>query len=336
MRLIHKILLITLISLWITFSLLFYYGASFYLKKEIQARLAEACASCRLEISSLNLSLWHQEISAVKIWFYSGDPEITAGEAKVERIDLFFSLPALLHKKILLTKIILNSPDVLITEGDGKSQMHEHKHGSTAWGLSGLTTEIFRGKFTYNRTYPPRMASIHVKDIEGTVEAWDSRDPAKNTEAAVTGILEHTGRFELTIKAPIFNETTQAEVDLKFKELNLVDINPFFEASEGILLAGSLYEGHANVKVMDRRLDAWVSARYLGLDIHFQKTAQRGILTAFFSNLIESLKVNTANIKQDAANQVRGVSLQRNSRESLVSFILRGMKDAALRVATGK
>jgi hypothetical protein len=69
------------------------------------------------------------------------------------------------------------------------------------------------------------------------------------------------------------------------------------------------------------------------LDVQFEKTKSPGEISTFFDNLVKSMKLHSSTVGKKPADQIQSVQLQREARETLLDFILRGMKDAALKVA---
>jgi len=95
-----------------------------------------------------------------------------------------------------------------------------------------------------------------------------------------------------------------------------------------------LHEGKAAVNVTGASLKSEVSVVYQGLDVIFSANRERSGATAFFSNLLRGLKIDDQNTTEPRYDQKRTAALQRKKGESIVSFILRGMKEAALEVAS--
>ena len=299
-----------------------------------QASAIEHCEGCQLNISKAHISFWHRQLILDNIIFSSGDPQFTAIEAKIDSIRIVFSIRKLFHKSIHISHMEIMNPNVQIMEGDKVYPQEKPGAKMASTEMEVLATNIQNGIFTYNRTYRRGIASIHITQIMGEIQSWNNHDNTAKTKGNASGLLEQSGRFSLAIESPIFAENTQAEIGITMKELVLSNMNPFFETSEGINLLGNLHEAKANVIVIERTLSADVRAKYSGLDIHFQKTNRRGPIAAFLSNLVESIKVNSTNEKRSKRDQIRGILAKRRNHESLVSFILRGMKEAALKVAT--
>jgi hypothetical protein len=114
------------------------------------------------------------------------------------------------------------------------------------------------------------------------------------------------------------------------KGLDLSDLNPFFDTDEGISLSGHLEHGIAEFSYRGRVGSSHVKAAYKDLKVKFHsRKEERGPITAFFSNLLSSLSLKST--KTSAGNGEAPQVLRGNG--SVVSFVLRGYRDAALKAA---
>ena len=113
---------------------------------------------------------------------------------------------------------------------------------------------------------------------------------------------------------------------------NLTDINRFFLPNDGLELRGELVEGKSQVKVNGGSLSAFALAHYKDFNVVIRKNQDRGGLSAFFQNLMASLKMRKQNLESKNANRTGRATLKRERGQSIVSFILSGMKEAALKI----
>lgn len=306
------------------------------IKAEAKKRIEAACPSCEVEIGSVGVSLFFERIYLYDVTFNQGDAFYSRVEAKVKEVRANLAIRQLFSRRIRFDHVTILEPTVEVIEGDGISPLSPDTptHIPEHWTYEVAHTELEGGTFAYRRIYGKREAVIRVSEIDATITPWGNAITREATRAEASGRLEQTGKFRLTITAPLYAGVTEVDVTLKIDRQNLADLNPFFRPSEGIELSGALYAARTEVSIRDQKLDAWVQAKYAGLDIDFEKNRDRSGLTAFFSNLVESVKVRGSVLRRGAPEQTRGVSLERRQRESLVSFVFRGMKEAALRVAT--
>ncbi len=318
-----------LLAAWLTLT-------QWYAPKRIRQELGavmEKC-ECQWEVGTISVSPFRPLVTLDLVTFSQGDPAITGVRAKVKQIAIYFSPRKLLSRLVHVTHIEIRAPDVVVEEGDKPSVETEEKQEPESAKYEVAKTTIHDGKFQYLSVHHGRRAPIHVQDIQAEIGAFGSTIPEQETKAEATGQLEKSGKFRLTITTPLYVEEKKVDVELRIKNQDLADLNPFFQNSEGVLLKGLLYDGHSSVSIRGRKLDAWTKSIYRGLDIRFRSNSERSGLTAFLSNLVKSVQLETTNVENELPEQVRGVSLVRKARESMVSFVIRGMKEAALRVAT--
>jgi hypothetical protein len=342
--------LVVLVVLVVALLMLTFFG-----KRVVQHRVNEAVtamieASCERSIGDCQFRFEHSKLSLfpLKVRFSgvrlsAGSELTTAYYFRMESIALAISARALLSRALILDDLLFDGVEVVITEGDrpsNRKSKDEPESEQSVWTIAVEHTQIERGAFTYirksTRGSKPRRAILQVKDISGTISRIGAPRPGgeANTVAEAAGRLEDSGRFDLKIVSDLFSSGLAVDLDLRICEQNLGDLSAFFMAEEGIRLKGVLKESHASVAIRERKLSAWVLAKYRDLGIQFHRIGSKGALAVFFTNLVTATQLNRTNIETLNKDQVRGVDLLRRTNETLIQFILRGMKDAALKVAT--
>jgi hypothetical protein len=292
--------------------------------------LALGCSGCILEWRSMAITPSSLRLAGLR--FFLGRREATAIEGSSPLVTIRFRPISLWSRKLEIVALEIASPSVHVIEGDERSsRSRERPLEGSAWRILAERTHAENGSFLYTRVYRGRTAAIRVSGIQASAGLWDSAREELWTEGAATGLLEGTGAFTLTVKHPIFATETRATVDLKIAGLALGGLNEYFRPSEGIELYGALIRGHGFASVEGNKQKARVSAQYQGLKIQFFKTKERSGLAAFFSNLIGSQKL--AKSSPAGKSRAREVAIRRGD-ESMVSFLIRGARDSALRVAT--
>lgn len=267
-----------------------------------------------------------------------GDPNLTKFEATADRIVTTISFLRLFSRELHFEKIVVHSPTVIVTEGPLRSPSSDPKQNepSPRWTFYIGGIEANNGTFTYVHLYKPHDAAIHVTNIDARTEEWGNSPRLKHQVARghARGYLEKSGAFILDLATTLTPTPMYVDLKLHLSEQNLSDLNAYFNYSDGITLAGMLYDGQTEIKIREKNLSGWVHANYKNLDIHFSKTKDRGSVATFFSNLVKSIKLDASDVGEPSSEQTRAVELQRKERESIINFILRGMKDAALKVAS--
>jgi hypothetical protein len=298
----------------------------------------ESCGSCTLSLDRVRLSVLPLSVILEGVRLSGGDPKTTKVDAEVERIVARSSFRNLIFRSLHFKGIQIQAPNVVVTEGDLPVPPSGPEEGTRrVWVIEGI--EVAAGSFTYIRVFGSgkevRRAIFHVKDIQASVGELGTTPQLRDRMARgqAKGRLESSGGFLLTVEAAPFSKVLKVDVDLQMTEQNLADMSPFFQTTDGIRLAGKLHKGRSLVKVREKKLTGWVQVEYDGLDVQYKETKSRGKISALFSNLVNSIKLHRSTVGKKPADQTRDTELIREPREALIHFILRGMKEGALKVA---
>ena len=308
------------------------------LRKQLVDFVKANFGRCIFEVDRVRFSVLPVSLILEGVRLSGGDPKSTGVDANADRIVVLTSLRSLISGELHFKAIQIYAPHVDVTEGDLPLPASGPGEGPRQiYVIDGI--ELVDGRFNYTRIFgtgqEARRAILHVRDIQGTVGKLGTTPPLREQMARgqAKGRLESSGGFVLSAEAALFVKSLKVDVDLQMAGQDLADVSPFFETSDGIRIEGRLNKGRSLIKIRERKLSGWVQADYQGLNLRFEKTRSRSTMSAFFSNLIKSIKLHSSTTGKTPADQTRTVELQREPREALVHFILRGMGEAAFRVA---
>ncbi len=310
------------------------------IRKQLISSFNGSCATCTLTLDRVHLSWLPFSIILEGVHLSGGDPKTTKVEAEIERVVARSSFRNLILKKLHFSRIQFHTPHVVVTEGDLRVPA-SHREKRTLRSLVIESIDLIAGKFTYRRVFgddkEERTATLHVKEIQGNIGKLSTLRPSRDhmSRGQAKGRLENSGGFILTVEAAPFSEILKVNVDLNMAGQNLADVSLFFQTTDGVKLAGKLEKGQSLIKVREKRLTGWVRAEYDGLDFKFEETESRGKISTFFSNLINSMKLRRSDTGKKPTDQTHETELIREPNETLIHFILRGMKEAAIEVAKG-
>ena len=288
-----------------------------------------SCETCSIEIGSISLFPFRSEIKISDIHFSAGDPKATAGDVRISEIVGRVNLSELRRHKIHIENLMISDSQVKILEGDLKNSASK-KEIAPHFEIDQI--EVVGSDFVYTREHKGRKAPIHVGKIQATIERTEN----VKFRGQLNGVLENSGKVDLKVTALPFADEPYADIDLRLSEQNLEKMNPYFETDDGIKLKGNLLEGHSVISIRKNQLHGYVQAKYQGLNMKFEKTKERTALAAFFSNLVKSFTVRSKNTDEKHSDQIKASNTKRLPDETLLSFIFRGMKEAALDVATNE
>ena len=259
---------------------------------------------------------------------FGGDPKSTLIDSHIERLIFTISTRMLLKNVLKIKQIAAIKPNVIVTEGDLNGDHSPNDESKSAWELEIDHINIKDGYFTYHRQHIEKTGTLQINHINGSIGEISFMKPKREQPviAQVTAILEQSGKIDLKITPYLFSKEINVDVSLELSDLNLAETNRFFEPNDGIKLKGMITQSVAKVTVRGKNLHSEVKVDYYGLGIKFSKTSERSSLTALITNLLAGVKP-----KKDRG---RSANVYRKPDEPLVGYILRGMKEAALKVAT--
>ena len=308
--------------------------------RQLRESVNKSCRTCYLDIGRAEFMILNPgHMSFNQVHLKTGHPGGTEVEVSVDRIVSKVSAIRLMSGRLKFESIEIESPMVVVTDGDTPSpsypEANETEAGeSTVFTISQI--RVHNGSFSYVRNHKDTHARLDIHDIDATVDELGNSPELMQSEVVghAKAQLEKSGHFELRASTHIFVRPWGADVELEIADQNLEDVTPFFSNNDGVSLKGHLIQGRSTVAVRGEELRAEVWAKYEGLDVKLRKTSDRSATMAFLSNLGEAFTVSPKNTQKVTQDQTRSVKLKRREGESVVAFILRGMKKAAIKVAT--
>jgi hypothetical protein len=309
--------------------------APWAIRRWLISEVHNSCRTCELSIGAVHLALLPPSLSTVNPQFTGGAPKTTVVNAKAQRVELRIRLLSLLAGQLRIGHIEIERPEVKVTEGDQGSGPSEQKN-SKPLDIEIETIGVKGGSFAYSRDHHNRTGTLQVFQIDAAVGPFGSsaRLQHEKAEGKATGVLEQSGKFHLAVGAYVFENDPKAEVNLEISGQNLAELNRLFGPNDGINLRGVLLEGRSSIKVRGPQLKASAYARFQDFGVKVKAHEERGGLSAFFQTLMASIKMGKQNVHGKAYVRTATASLARKPRQSLISFILNGMLQAAMKVAS--
>lgn len=189
------------------------------------------------------------------------------------------------------------------------------------------TVVIDHGEFKYIRDVKGTHAVIEFHNLKGEVAEINQA-----LRGSVTGRLGERGDFEINLVATPQDQLAQVDVELRLKNLSLVELSDFFEPNAGVKLMGDMQAGHALLKLRQSHLDVSLWAEFSNFDLHVLSMYDRTRIEAAVTNLGTSIAMRAKNLNENDPEKRQSVGLDRQAHESVVSFMLRGLKEASLKV----
>lgn len=296
--------------------------------RALRGAISEACPACRVDWDKLSLGV--RGVSFRNFTFETAPGEITVIAARIPYLDIGLRWKDVYHRRMIIRAIRAESPDVTIREIEG----HNPRSNAPPPAFAVEGVEITDATFTYEIREFGRFGRVRLDKIYATISGFGGLPPIVNerTTAKAEARLEGSGEVNLLVDALVFGPEPDLTVKLTLLRQQLAGLNEYFRPIDGVELEGKILKGNASAEIRGERLSAWADVRYEGFDIKFLRTRDRGGLKAFLSNIVADLKLEETKRSPDG----KAVLVQRKKVESIVSFILRGLREAALRVATVK
>jgi hypothetical protein len=305
-------------------------------RRRLISAVHESCGTCELSLGRVDISLRPLALSADRVRFTGGTPNATVVRAEAERVYVPFSLSPWFKGRLRAGRIEIERPAVLVTEGNLRPSASTETGKARPLDLEVEGVEVKNGSFTYVHEQLGRTGRLSVSAINAAVGPVGSsgrlRDAA--VEAGADGLLERSGQFHLQVSAKLFGKAPHADVSLRIAGQELSELNPFFIPNDGIRLKGVLIDGRSTVAIRGARLTSTAYVRYRGLGVHIKKTSERGTFSAFLQSLMASVTMGKQNAAAGNYDRRGAAELERKPKETVISFVLRGMKEAAIEVTS--
>lgn len=307
-------------------------------KKQIENAVHDACASCKLSIGDIQLSLFTiGGIEFKDIKFSSGKKGGQEIQASVRKIVVRHEVISLLRRQIRVGYLGIVDPKVTFTDGEARAKAVSGNVEMPAFDEFAIyDTRISGGEFTYVRNVKNTNAALRIKDLHIDAGPLGNVPELKDETAnfKTTSQIEGSGRVALDISVKVFSKPLFIDTVLDVKDQDLEGLSRFFKPNAGVDLKGLLVNGQATTKLRGNHLNATVRARYKDFSLRLDKMYDRSEIQAFFTNLGAALAMQDKNTDESKSEQTRAVELDRQPNESIVSFILRGLKEASLEIVT--
>ena len=308
------------------------------LEKAIKQAVLNNCPNCDLQIERLVTPVLHPgQILAEGLHLTGGTHGAFEVELKIARVQVLLNLKQISKHVIELQDLEIFQPNLVIKEGDKTHPHHPDDNDESKYKLRILHTHINQGYFKYIRARAGKPAIIQIEKIAGLIKEFGTTNELIDaaTASQLDGQIERSGQVTLRVHAKFFKQPLHADIDFDMVGQNLEDFTPFFKDNDGVSLKGQLIKGRSHSEIRGKKLSTIVHADYKGLEVHLDPSIDRSPTGAFFMNLGAAVALKKSDTKAPPENKIEAVQLEREQKESVVHFVLRGVKEAALKVAKG-
>lgn len=305
-------------------------------RRRLIAEVRKNCGTCELSLSGVDISLLPPALSGRNAVFIGGTPNATVVRAKAKRVYVPVSFFPLFKSRFRVGLVEIEELSVEATEGDLQVPSSVEDISARPLDLEIEGIEVKKGSFAYVREHAGRKGRLEVSDINAAVGpvGTSERLRDKDVAASADGLLEHSGQFNLQVRARIFAKAPDVDVKLRIAGQDLAALNAFFKPNDGVQLKGLIIDGRSSVAIRGTKLKASTYVRYRGLKVRMKENEERSALSAFFQTFLASVTMRKQNADSGNYDRTGEVELERKPKETVISFALRGMKEAAMKVSS--
>lgn len=317
--------------------IIFSLGFNYFLKKQIIDQANNSCSNCKLEWSNAKFSFIGNGITFQDLSFGGGNPKISRVTFKVKKLHSSMSPLSFLFDEIDFGNIRINGMEVVLEDGDSHSPSPNKDKSdadkSKKFLIQNITIED--ASFEYVRNLRGQKSSLLFEQIDSQIGKLGNfgKYQTLSVEASARTQLGKSGVIQVKVAVTPFSTDLKVDVDIQVRDQNLAALASFLGTNDGIDIKGDLQTGYGRVSLQRNKAIASVFAKYKDFDMSFSKTQSRSELLSVLLNLGEAVALKDENIEEATHDQLRSVAVVRNKSESVVGFILRGLKKAALSVA---
>jgi hypothetical protein len=312
----------------------FSFFAPSYIQKKIEAGILESCSTCSIQIGNTSISLFSPRLWMLHdIHFKEGNPETSSYDVHIDEIAAEVDLRRLWDHHLHFTRLNIANPNLTLIDGE-KHSKRSNKESTIKYKLENIRAT--NGIFTYVRNYKGTHAVLHMAKVEAKTAIFGNEDDLAGKPLDINSslVMEQSGSIGVDIHTYMFAEgPLKADTIVRIKDQDLGKLTSFFRPNAGVILEGKMLSGLGIAKVRDATLDATVTTTFTGLKIVLEKEVERSSIEAFFENIGLTIDANKENLNKPREDRTRKVTLAREPEERVVSFTLRGLKEAALKVA---
>lgn len=292
-------------------------------ENEIREAIQSRCATCTFTMRELRLH-W-RGVNARDVEFTGGVAGGQRVQAKIASVLIVPELMSVFSKKPRLRAIHLLEPKVVFYDGPKRTPKTKGQGGDTELPADIHRMFIRDGAFSYIRDVKDTHAELHVTDIRGAI------DPDPDLfRAWITARIGRGGSVELKVTSPLKKKPLELISEINLQDQNLEDLSHFFKPNAGVELKGVMTRASGVTHVQGRTQTAKVFAEFKDFSLKVNPMYDRDDVTTFFTNLGTAVAMRSKNTAAPRAEKTETKSLNREAGESLVSFILRGLKEAAI------
>lgn len=322
-----------------------------YLKNKITNVLSQSCPACQVHIGGVQINPFKNAASATYVSFVNDPKSPTIIKISLSKIAIVTDFRNLLEKNETKVIDLVEVQDFAITIEENYNPQEPPKSeeelkkleasygGKFLEGLPPIKSESIRlknAKLDYILHKFGKEAQITVSEINTQISKFGTRKDLgpRFIVANLTGKVQKTGHLKFYLRADLFSVENEDRIDISIAHQSMADLDSFFVYEDGIEMKGEINDVHANVRINQGQLSGSLFANYHDLDLHMVPTPEAGKLKVSFENILQGLKVAKTKPDKHKPPPVAFIKYSRKPNDSIVEFILQGLKGAAFKVVS--
>lgn len=293
-----------------------------WVEDRIQTELKKSCDTCEFSFDDIFLSWRGPAIENIR---FKTRPSGQRLEGEVFSLFAYPRLDSLLvDGEIQLRTVILDQPKITYFD-DANNPAPKTDAG---FGLPpDVGIGVHNGEFTYIRDVKGTHAELTIRKIQSRIVTEQ-----EGLHARASAQLGDSGNLLLTIEAAT-KTPLEADIALSAKNQNMKDLSTFFEPNAGVKMEGTLLNGNITSKVAGSHVSTTLKMEFKDFKLKVNSMYDRSDIQTFFTNLAASMALRKNNTDAREKDKSTKIEANREKDETLISFILRSWKEAALKVA---
>jgi hypothetical protein len=318
-----------------------------WIREKTLSAVHDSCPQCRMNIGDIQTDFKNGTIVFSDISYSDAPGHHTQIDVKVKRLIITLAVRKLLRKQILIRGLRADGVDFNLYEDARIPSQHDDLPPLSdlppfvieSIKVSGSRFQYVHQIDLHDATKSVSPGRLVLTDIHGSTGAWATRKylvdayRLKETPVQASGVLEHSGKFEVNADVDPLSERGALHLSIVVKDQPLALVNDFFPFEAGFKLNGQLFSVSTVLDMNDGKIRGSLHARYSDLKIQVVDPKNSGV-----SNFLATIGTKVVIHREQGVNgKPEGdsvVDYERTADQSLLSAIFQGLGKSARDLVT--
>jgi len=316
------------------------------LKDKIVKAVEGRCALCELRISDLELNPLNLMLIGRDLSFRNSPKSHTRLRIQSHKIAVGVDWSSLFRPPLSISLVEVDGFKIEIEENHHPKQKVSQKVLTVLEGSYGgrwmedfpeivvQNLRVRNSQLTYILDIFKKKAVIGLSDISADLSKVATRKELapRFANMSATGRLQESGHFKIEIVADLFSVVNEDKIKIEVRDQKMSELDSFFAIEDGIRFGGLIEEARADLGLQQGILRGNLMASYRDLSFRFSSTPETSAFGAMISGIVEKLKIEKTKPEAGQPQPAVWVDYRRRPEESLIQFLLAGLKSAAFKL----